>query len=117
MIWRMVNYQSSLAASTLIILFVEMLKIFQKKKSFKEQNFVTENRKHFGIFRSILFFDMKSSKLIEAAIVFQYFQTWNGLIFSEYGNLALLQFHPGKIKVAKRCLGCICSKLEQSIIC
>ncbi len=48
---------------------------------------------------------MKSSKLIEAAIVFQYFQTWNGLIFSEYGNLALLQFHPDNFKVAKRSFG------------
>jgi hypothetical protein len=56
--------QSALAALTLIILFVEMLKFSTKQKKFKEQNFVKGNRGYFEMLKNILFFNMKPSKLV-----------------------------------------------------
>jgi hypothetical protein len=60
---------STLAASTLIILFVEILKVFQKKKTFQRTKFLWKKNQEelFGMFQNIKFFDMECSKLIESS--------------------------------------------------
>jgi hypothetical protein len=61
--------QSTLAASTLIISFVGMLKfspqkINKNKNKILQINLKKENKDPFGLFKDILFLDIKSSRLI-----------------------------------------------------
>jgi hypothetical protein len=57
-VFQVVSKHYTFAASTLIILFVQIFNIFHPKKNVKE------NKVSFWTFRIILVFDMKLSKLI-----------------------------------------------------
>ncbi len=56
------EYHSTLATSTLIIIFSKMLRIF--KNILLKVNFMKEIKESFEIFKKYLFFNMESSKLI-----------------------------------------------------